>query len=101
MDVNAPLVKEHRTKNNWTQQHLADICSVSLRTIQRVERYGNASNETVAALASVFEIPASDIVIPETPAEMYEAPKRNEWVSKVVIMVSSTIFGYLLAVMTN
>jgi transcriptional regulator with XRE-family HTH domain len=52
MEVNASLIKNQRLINGWTQQHLADACSVSLRTIQRVERYGQASNETVASLSS-------------------------------------------------
>ncbi|MCA1766774.1 MAG: helix-turn-helix transcriptional regulator [Idiomarina sp.] len=47
---------ELRNRRGWTQQHLADACAVSLRTIQRVEKEGIASQETVAALCSVYEI---------------------------------------------
>ncbi|OKY26461.1 MULTISPECIES: helix-turn-helix domain-containing protein [Thalassotalea] len=55
MDISAKKIKQLRTDKSWTQQHLADACGVSLRTIQRVERYGNSSKETLMALASVFE----------------------------------------------
>ena len=70
MNVNAQKVKNLRTKKSWTQQHLADVCGISLRTVQRVERYGNASNETLMSLASVFEIQQSDIYIPDEPLEV-------------------------------
>ncbi|MDO6427163.1 helix-turn-helix transcriptional regulator [Thalassotalea sp. 1_MG-2023] len=55
MDINAKKIKQLRTDRAWTQQHLADACGVSLRTIQRAERYGNSSKETLMALAAVFE----------------------------------------------
>lgn len=56
MQVDAAKVIDLRNKRGWTQQHLADACAVSLRTIQRVEKEGIASQETVSALCSVYEI---------------------------------------------
>ena len=56
MQIDAAKVIELRSSRGWTQQHLADACAVSLRTIQRVEKDGFASQETVAALCSVYEI---------------------------------------------
>ncbi len=67
MYINAELIKTKRVAQSWTQQHLADACGISLRTVQRVERYGNASNETAMALAAVFEIEQSEIVLPDIP----------------------------------
>lgn len=67
MYINAELIKTKRVAQSWTQQHLADACGISLRTVQRIERYGNASNETVMALAAVFEIEQSEIVSPDVP----------------------------------
>ncbi len=72
MDVNASKIKELRTSNGWTQQHLADACAISLRTVQRVERYGNASQETIASLASVFEIVQTDLIEVEQQVELAE-----------------------------
>ena len=69
MDVNAKKIKELRTGKGWTQQHLADACAISLRTVQRVERYGNASQDTVLGLSSVFEIQQTEIIVPEEPDE--------------------------------
>lgn len=100
MDINAVLVKDNRVKNNWTQQHLADVCGLSLRTIQRVERYGNASNETVSALASVFNIEASEILIPEVKVETY-VKKQSPWTEKLMLVISSALMGYVIALLTN
>lgn len=49
------IVKKLRTKKNWSQDHLATLCGLSLRTIQRVEAGHSASIETVKSLSSVFE----------------------------------------------
>ena len=62
MDINAEKIKTLRLSKSWTQQHLADACGLSLRTIQRVERHGAASKETALSLAAVFEISMDDIM---------------------------------------
>jgi transcriptional regulator with XRE-family HTH domain len=50
------VVKKLRVKNNWSQEQLATMCGLSVRTIQRVESGQSASLETLKSLASVFEI---------------------------------------------
>lgn len=61
MQLNGSLIREKRTERGWTQQQLADICGLSLRTIQRVELHGIASLETSKALASAFEIERAEL----------------------------------------
>ncbi|QLE87315.1 helix-turn-helix transcriptional regulator [Shewanella sp. Scap07] len=56
MDINAASVKQLRQQRGWTQQHLADACNISIRTIQRIEKEGAASNETLLGLCAVFEV---------------------------------------------
>jgi|TARA_B100000767_G_C19657121_1_gene489363 transcriptional regulator with XRE-family HTH domain len=75
MDVNATKIKELRTVNGWTQQHLADACAISLRTVQRVERYGNASQETVSSLAAVFELQQIELIVRSEVVELVEDKK--------------------------
>lgn len=100
MNIDAEQIKANRTKLNWTQQVLADACGVSLRTIQRVERYGNASHETVMALASVFNIEQSDIIVPETPVVelALEQSKTSEMVSQAFQFGLTLITGILIGV---
>jgi transcriptional regulator with XRE-family HTH domain len=104
MEINAELIKSQRTERNWTQQHLADACGVSLRTIQRVERYGNAANETVMALASVFQIEQSEIIIPDTPV-VEVTPVNDGAASKVMTfmltLLSGVIIGATLVIFLN
>jgi transcriptional regulator with XRE-family HTH domain len=49
------IVKRLRTKNGWSQDQLATLTGLSLRTIQRVEAGRAASMETINSLSSVFE----------------------------------------------
>ncbi|MBT1449290.1 helix-turn-helix domain-containing protein [Glaciecola sp. XM2] len=55
MELRGDIVKDMRLANNWTQQHLADVCGVNMRTIQRVENKGTASLETLMALCVAFD----------------------------------------------
>jgi transcriptional regulator with XRE-family HTH domain len=49
-------VKRLRVERAWSQEQLAEISGLSLRTIQRIEKRGKASMESKKALASVFEV---------------------------------------------
>ncbi|HEX2583565.1 MAG TPA: 2TM domain-containing protein [Steroidobacteraceae bacterium] len=50
------LVQKLRLQRGWSQQQLADLSGLSVRTIQRIENGQAASVETMKSLASVFEI---------------------------------------------
>ncbi len=71
MEVRAETVRRERQQRGWTQQHLADAAGCSLRTVQRIETHGVASNESVSALCAVFELERADLLIddPVRPAE--------------------------------
>jgi len=56
MEINAEIVRGERLQRGWTQQHLADAAGCSLRTVQRIEKHGVASHESVSALCAVFKI---------------------------------------------
>lgn len=47
MDVSSEKVREARLARGWTQQQLAEIANLSLRTVQRVENQSVGSQETV------------------------------------------------------
>ena len=56
MKVNRKKIQELRSKFCWSQEELASVSGLSIRTIQRVEKNGNCSLETKKALAAVFEL---------------------------------------------
>ncbi|MGB0495826.1 MAG: helix-turn-helix domain-containing protein [Kangiellaceae bacterium] len=88
MDIKAIEVKKLRTARGWTQQHLADACAVSLRTVQRVERYGNASQETFMSLCSVFEVDSSQLVDTESKKEIIEIDSTVSFSLAFIILIS-------------
>lgn len=50
------IVKKLRKQNNWSQEQLATMSGLNVRTIQRVEGGQKASLETLKCLASVFNV---------------------------------------------
>lgn len=55
------LVQKLRLQRGWSQQQLAELSGLSVRTIQRVENGHLPSMETLKSLASVFEIEFSQL----------------------------------------
>ena len=55
MHINADQVKQIRIQRAWSQEELAAIAGISLRTIQRVENNGTCSLDTRKALAAALE----------------------------------------------
>ena len=77
-------VKALRLQNSWTQQHLAEICDVSVRTIQRVEKDGVASMETTLALASVFNVSKTALLMDGTAETGGASRPATSWVHGIV-----------------
>ena len=61
MAINTNLVRQLRSKANWSQEDLAAASGLSIRTIQRVENDGKAGLETRRALAAAFGVAAKDL----------------------------------------
>lgn len=74
MKINAKAVRRMRTDRAWSQEQLAEITDVSLRTIQRVEADGSASRETKMALAAAFKIDVRDLSEPDAAPRETEMP---------------------------
>ena len=49
-------IQKLRLRHGWSQEQLATLSGLSVRTIQRLERGTPASAETLKAIAAVFEI---------------------------------------------
>jgi len=50
------IVKKLRLQRGWSQEHLAQLTDLSVRTIQRLERGHKPGLETIKSLAAVFEV---------------------------------------------
>jgi len=71
MNVNATTIKTLRKQKLWSQDELAMACGVSLRTIQRAEGQGEASADTLKALASALEVAVQTLCKPLEPVQNY------------------------------
>ncbi len=63
MKLDPSLVRQEREKRAWSQEHLAEVTGLALRTIQRIESTGSASYESAGALAAVFGLPVATLRI--------------------------------------
>ncbi len=55
------IVRKLRLQRGWSQEQLAEMTGLSVRTIQRIERGHNAGLESINALAAVFEVDLSEL----------------------------------------
>jgi len=60
------ILKKLRLQKGWSQEHLAELTNLSIRTIQRVERGQKPSFETARSLAALFEVKLSIFQIGDT-----------------------------------
>jgi len=57
----ANRVKELRHRHSWSQSHLAEAAGLSKRTIQRVEKEGECSRETLLSIAAAFDVDVTSL----------------------------------------
>jgi len=62
MSVSIEKLKKLRKYSGWSQERLAEISGLSLRTIQRIETSGNASLESQLAIATAFSISPGELL---------------------------------------
>jgi len=61
MAVSGEKIKALRETRAWSQAHLAEAASLSLRTVQRVEAEGTASAETRLAIAAALGVSVDEL----------------------------------------
>jgi len=66
MRINRARLRELRIARQWSQEQLAQLSGLNLRTIQRLESGASASTESLRALAAVFEVPAESLLAGES-----------------------------------
>lgn len=62
-------IRELRLARGWSQEQLAELSGLSVRTIQRLENGQKAGLESLNALAAVFAVPLSALSDPPTAPE--------------------------------
>lgn len=59
----AHKVKLLRQQKAWSQSHLAEAAGVSIRTIQRLEKNGECSKETLLSIAAAFDVDVEEFTV--------------------------------------
>ncbi|OUS00967.1 hypothetical protein A9Q86_09475 [Flavobacteriales bacterium 33_180_T64] len=95
-------IKKMRLERHWSQDQLAEMSGLSIRTIQRIENGENAGFESLKSLAAVFEINISDS---DKKDEIEQIRKEEEYVQNVkgfyklfAVAVLSLVSPFIIAV---
>lgn len=100
---NAEKIKRWREERMWSQEHLADLAGIGLRTVQRIENGDNASQDSVMALAAAFNVDVAAITIdPEAEAaksaqsslkEKAATVRLSFWIHLASWVIGMAVFG--------
>ncbi|UUA72688.1 helix-turn-helix domain-containing protein [Cellvibrio sp. QJXJ] len=79
MKINHKLLRRQREQRAWTQNQLAEVASLSMRTVQRIERNGIAAKESAMALASALDMDLADLLIQSNSGSARHISHRRWW----------------------
>lgn len=79
MKINKETLRRERELRAWTQSHLAEIADLSMRTVQRVERTGDASMESASALAAALNLELAALMEQPASADQPNTPKSRSY----------------------
>lgn len=84
MKAKSSLIRKYRTERLWSQEQLAEISGLGLRTIQRLEARGSGSQESIKALAAVFNVEAGTLFWRDGAFQTY---KHKQWGFATLIII--------------
>ena len=100
-DTDAAKIRRWREERHWSQEHLADLAGIGLRTVQRIEKGEQASGETLKALAAAFNVDVMALTV-DARSQAAEAVNRSRAKDLAALMLSfwihlgSWMFGMLI-----
>lgn len=90
--LNVKDLKKMRLERHWSQEQLATMSGLSVRTIQRIENGENAGLESLKSLAAVFE---TTIVDTDKKEELAQLQKEEAYVEKVKGFYKLLAIGFI------
>ena len=100
--INLRDIKKMRLERHWSQDQLAEMSGLSIRTVQRIENGENAGLESLKSLAAVFE---TNIADSDKKVEMEQFRKEEAYVQNVkgfykllTIAILSLVVPLILAI---
>jgi DNA-binding XRE family transcriptional regulator len=98
MKVDSSYIKAQRARRAWSQEHLAEVTGLGLRTIQRIEKTGAASYESARSLAAVFEIDVAELRV---AVPVVAPPRISVSLRPVLGVVGALVAGGALLITTS
>lgn len=97
--MNLYRIRELRLARAWSQEQLAELCSLNVRTIQRIENGEQASLETLSAIAAVMDLKVSELYRADSPKPKTRQPRLsiNGLLTHVVLLRMRWIFAAIVA----
>lgn len=100
--INAAKIRKWREERCWSQERVAEIAGMSLRTLQRIEKNGVTSQESALALAAAFDVDLAVITL-DIDSEI-EKNKEKEETKKLLALKMSVVihaisFGMVMAML--
>lgn len=77
MKVDSSYIKRERERRAWSQEHLAEVAGLGLRTIQRIEKTGAASYESARSLAAVLGVDVATLRVDAEPPAAHRLVLRS------------------------
>jgi len=90
MQLSVDKLKQQRDLRAWTQSHLAEVADISLRTIQRIEKSGIASQESAQSICAAYEINIEDLIV-SASEEVIKIKKKSKYSPKFLIPAIVTL----------
>lgn len=94
MKIKSNVIKQLRNEKLWSQEQLASASGLGLRTIQRLEKSGNASYESIRAIAAVFEVKAQSLFYANAEFTDY----KHRQVGYAILIVFFLIVSFLFTI---
>lgn len=82
LKIDAQKIVQHRKSRVWSQQQLAEVAGLSLRTVQRIETTGQASHDSIQALAASFGLQPNELFTKQP------RPRRAAYAAGSMIMAA-------------
>lgn len=101
LKADAAKIKRWREERYWSQEHLAGLAGIGLRTIQRVENGEPASLDSLKALAAAFNVDVISLAV-DQEAEAEAVMKRQNAKTNAALRLSFWIHlaSYAMGIVT-
>ena len=103
LKADANKIKRWREERHWSQEHLAELAGIGLRTVQRIENGEPASRDSLMALAAAFNVDVMALtvdsqeeaasIVHRQNAKAREAIRLSLWIHLAGYIIGMAVFA--------